>query len=73
MPQVDDTAEQGWEERADAALVHLLRTGLAKSAKDASALSTAPQARFAPLSLCFAHVFCDRWVPLHAVGAARRL
>ena len=32
-PIVDDTPEQGWEERVDAAMTHLLRTSLAKSAK----------------------------------------
>eukprot|EP00698_Gefionella_okellyi_P022861 TRINITY_DN7657_c0_g1_i1.p1 TRINITY_DN7657_c0_g1~~TRINITY_DN7657_c0_g1_i1.p1 ORF type:complete len:857 (+),score=195.62 TRINITY_DN7657_c0_g1_i1:219-2789(+) len=31
---VDDTLTQGWEERVDAALMQLLRTSLAKSARD---------------------------------------
>ena len=33
-----DTPEQGWEECVDAAMTHLLRTSLAKSAKEAAAV-----------------------------------
>ena len=35
--EVDDSLEQGWEETTDAALVHLLRTALAKGAREAGA------------------------------------
>ena len=37
-PEIGDTMTQGWEERTDAALMQLLRTVLAKSARDASAV-----------------------------------
>merc|ERR1711865_70021 len=37
-PEVCDTIEQGWEEQVDASLIHLLRTSLARNAKDRSAL-----------------------------------
>lgn len=37
-PLVDDNSEQGWEECTDAAMTHLLRTTLAKSAKDTAAV-----------------------------------
>lgn len=37
-PSVADNAEQGWEECTDAAMTHLLRTCLAKSAKDTAAV-----------------------------------
>ena len=37
-PTVDDNSEQGWEECTDAAMTHLLRTSLAKSAKDTAAV-----------------------------------
>jgi Bardet-Biedl syndrome 9 protein len=37
-PEVWDTLEQGWEEQVDASLIHLLRTSLARNAKDRSAL-----------------------------------
>lgn len=40
-PIVDDLADQGWEERTDASVTHLLRTGLNKSGKEAA--SSAPQ------------------------------
>lgn len=36
-PTVITDSEQGWEEQTDAAITHLLRTSLAKSAKDQSA------------------------------------
>lgn len=36
-PEVIDTPEVGWEEQADAAMTHLLRTSLARSAKETSA------------------------------------
>jgi len=35
-PEVTDTAEQGWEEQVDISLSHLLRTSLARNAKDRS-------------------------------------
>merc|ERR1712203_325149 len=37
-PEMCDTIEQGWEEQVDASLIHLLRTSLARNAKDRSAL-----------------------------------
>mmetsp|Transcript_77597 Transcript_77597/g.240967 ORF Transcript_77597/g.240967 Transcript_77597/m.240967 type:complete len:556 (+) Transcript_77597:1-1668(+) len=37
-PEMCDTVEQGWEEQVDASLIHLLRTSLARNAKDRSAL-----------------------------------
>jgi len=37
-PEICDTVEQGWEEQVDASLIHLLRTSLARNAKDRSAL-----------------------------------
>jgi Bardet-Biedl syndrome 9 protein len=37
-PELCDTVEQGWEEQVDASLMHLLRTSLARNAKDRSAL-----------------------------------
>mmetsp|Transcript_21979 Transcript_21979/g.38663 ORF Transcript_21979/g.38663 Transcript_21979/m.38663 type:complete len:878 (+) Transcript_21979:165-2798(+) len=37
-PEIFDTAEQGWEEQVDASLIHILRTSLARNAKDRSAL-----------------------------------
>lgn len=37
-PEVDDILTQGWEERVDAALMQLLRTVLAKSARDTSSI-----------------------------------
>lgn len=44
-PTVDDNTEQGWEECTDAAMTHLLRTTLAKSAKDTA---SAPQPLVVP-------------------------
>ena len=38
----EEIENQGWEEAVDAAMTHLLRTALAKTAKDDSTLSTAP-------------------------------
>uniref|UniRef100_A0A7S2WDC7 PTHB1 N-terminal domain-containing protein n=1 Tax=Rhizochromulina marina TaxID=1034831 RepID=A0A7S2WDC7_9STRA len=38
-PQVQDNVDQGWEEQVDAALTHLLKTSLAKTAKEASMLA----------------------------------
>lgn len=35
-PHVNDTDDQGWEERTDASMTHLLRTTLAKNARDAA-------------------------------------
>lgn len=37
-PELCDTVDQGWEEQVDASLIHLLRTSLARNAKDRSAL-----------------------------------
>jgi len=37
-PEICDTMDQGWEEQVDASLIHLLRTSLARNAKDRSAL-----------------------------------
>lgn len=37
-PEMFDTVDQGWEEQVDASLIHLLRTSLARNAKDRSAL-----------------------------------
>jgi Bardet-Biedl syndrome 9 protein len=37
-PEIFDTIDQGWEEQVDASLIHLLRTSLARNAKDRSAL-----------------------------------
>eukprot|EP00419_Tripos_fusus_P062410 CAMPEP_0172920554 /NCGR_PEP_ID=MMETSP1075-20121228/204314_1 /TAXON_ID=2916 /ORGANISM="Ceratium fusus, Strain PA161109" /LENGTH=869 /DNA_ID=CAMNT_0013780599 /DNA_START=19 /DNA_END=2628 /DNA_ORIENTATION=+ len=37
-PEPCDTVEQGWEEQVDSSLIHLLRTSLARNAKDRSAL-----------------------------------
>jgi len=37
-PEMCDTIHQGWEEQVDASLIHLLRTSLARNAKDRSAL-----------------------------------
>merc|ERR1712039_791424 len=38
-PELCDTVNQGWEEQVDASLIHLLRTSLARNAKDKSASS----------------------------------
>mmetsp|Transcript_20767 Transcript_20767/g.45693 ORF Transcript_20767/g.45693 Transcript_20767/m.45693 type:complete len:862 (-) Transcript_20767:203-2788(-) len=37
-PEIYDGIEQGWEEQVDVSLTHLLRTSLARNAKDRSAL-----------------------------------
>eukprot|EP00746_Dinoflagellata_sp_MGD_P022428 gnl/MRDRNA2_/MRDRNA2_152475_c0_seq1.p1 gnl/MRDRNA2_/MRDRNA2_152475_c0~~gnl/MRDRNA2_/MRDRNA2_152475_c0_seq1.p1 ORF type:complete len:868 (-),score=140.42 gnl/MRDRNA2_/MRDRNA2_152475_c0_seq1:11-2614(-) len=37
-PEVEDSVEQGWEEQVDSSLIHLLRTSLARNAKDRSTL-----------------------------------
>jgi len=37
-PEIFDTVDQGWEEQVDASLMHLLRTSLARNAKDRSSL-----------------------------------
>ncbi|CAE7218110.1 BBS9 [Symbiodinium pilosum] len=37
-PEVCDTTEQGWEEKVDTSLLHLLRTSLARSAKEGNSL-----------------------------------
>eukprot|EP00931_Biecheleriopsis_adriatica_P004464 TRINITY_DN106128_c0_g1_i1.p1 TRINITY_DN106128_c0_g1~~TRINITY_DN106128_c0_g1_i1.p1 ORF type:complete len:906 (+),score=217.10 TRINITY_DN106128_c0_g1_i1:235-2718(+) len=37
-PELCDTVEQGWEEKVDTSLIHLLRTSLARSVKDRSTL-----------------------------------
>ena len=36
-PTVDETPDQGWQERTDAALTHLLRSGLSKAGKEGGA------------------------------------
>ena len=36
-PLVDETPDQGWQERTDAALTHLLRTGLSKNGREGGA------------------------------------
>merc|ERR1712048_488038 len=37
-PELMDSAEQGWEEQVDVSLTHLLRTSLARNARDRSTL-----------------------------------
>lgn len=37
-PEVCDTTEQGWEEKVDTSLLHLLRTALARSVKEGNSL-----------------------------------
>lgn len=37
-PEMNDSMDQGWEEQVDVSLSHLLRTSLARNAKDRSAL-----------------------------------
>ncbi|CAJ1431415.1 unnamed protein product [Effrenium voratum] len=37
-PEICDTTEQGWEEKVDTSLIHLLRTSLARSVKDRNTL-----------------------------------
>eukprot|EP00927_Polykrikos_kofoidii_P086089 TRINITY_DN9542_c0_g1_i3.p1 TRINITY_DN9542_c0_g1~~TRINITY_DN9542_c0_g1_i3.p1 ORF type:complete len:886 (-),score=138.16 TRINITY_DN9542_c0_g1_i3:203-2605(-) len=37
-PEMIDTVEQGWEEQVDVSLTHLLRTSLARNAKDRSTI-----------------------------------
>merc|ERR1711976_1143278 len=41
-PIIDDmqSGAQGWEERTDAAMTHLLRTSLAKNVKESSSVAT---------------------------------
>jgi len=39
-PEFRDGAEQGWEETVDASLTYLLKTSMAKNAKDTASLST---------------------------------
>mmetsp|Transcript_13770 Transcript_13770/g.26699 ORF Transcript_13770/g.26699 Transcript_13770/m.26699 type:complete len:870 (-) Transcript_13770:352-2961(-) len=39
-PHINDTDDQGWEERTDASMTHLLRTCLAKNARDAANVAT---------------------------------
>jgi len=40
-PIVDETPDQGWQERTDAALTHLLRAGLSKNGKEGGAATQA--------------------------------
>lgn len=37
-PEICDTTDQGWEEKVDTSLLHLLRTSLARSVKDRNTL-----------------------------------
>ncbi|XP_025097943.1 protein PTHB1-like isoform X2 [Pomacea canaliculata] len=60
-PVVSDSAEQGWQEMTDAAVTHLLRTVLAKSAKDA-AVNPSPLILPADTTKVKKHIalLCDR-------------
>ena len=60
-PVVEDSADQGWEERADAAITHLLRTCLAKSAKD-QAVNPTPLGLMKDTTKLKKHIalMCDR-------------
>jgi len=60
-PEVADNTEQGWEEITDAAMTHLLRTSLAKSAKE-SAVAPAPLSMPADTNKLKKHItiVCDR-------------
>lgn len=60
-PVVSDSTEQGWQEMTDAAVTHLLRTVLAKSAKDA-AVNPSPLAIPSDTSKVKKHIalLCDR-------------
>jgi len=61
-PTVLDATEQGWEECTDAAMTHLLRTSLAKSAKDSAGGVPAPLAPLADTSKLKKHIgiVCER-------------
>ena len=62
-PLVEETPDQGWEERTDAALAHLLRTALDKSSKDtASSTATQQLTRPADAAKLKKHItlVCDR-------------
>ncbi|XP_005112298.1 protein PTHB1 [Aplysia californica] len=67
-PVVNASEEQGWEEAVDAAITHLLRTVMAKSAKD-QAVNPSPLALPTDTSKVKKHIalFCDR------VGKGARL
>jgi Bardet-Biedl syndrome 9 protein len=59
---VDDNAEQGWEERTDAAVTHCLRTTLAKVAKETTGAAPPPLAPLKKTSKFKKHItiLCDR-------------
>ncbi|KAK7506674.1 hypothetical protein BaRGS_00002149 [Batillaria attramentaria] len=60
-PVISDSTEQGWQEMTDAAVTHLLRTVLAKSAKDA-AVNPSPLAIPSDTGKVKKHIalLCDR-------------
>lgn len=60
-PIIDDTPEQGWEERVDAAMTHLLRTSLAKNAKESASVAQ-PLAAMVDTNKLKKHItiVCDR-------------
>ena len=56
-PVVDETPDQGWEERTDAAVTHLLRTALSKdSSKEGRSFGTVQLARPADASKLKKHI-----------------
>ena len=55
--QVDETPDQGWEERTDASVTHLLKTALSKDGnKEARATSNAQLTRPADASKLKKHI-----------------
>ena len=60
-PVVNDCPEQGWEESVDAAMTHLLRTALAKNAKDSASVPQ-PLVTLTDISKLKKHItiVCDR-------------
>jgi len=62
-PRVEDSLDQGWEERTDSALTHLLRFTLGKSSKDnAASMALPPMAMPQDVTKLKKHitVMCDR-------------
>jgi len=61
-PLLDETPDQGWEERTTAALTHLLRTGLAKSGKESAATAVQTLSRPTDATKLKKHItlVCDR-------------
>ena len=56
-PVVDETPDQGWEERTDAAVTHLLRTALSKDgSKEGRSFGTVQLARPADASKLKKHI-----------------